>query len=195
MGPQPNQSNAVPFDPQESQALQLLRELPQQYELLGKISQGGMGAIYKARNRYTKTFFAIKVMRPETAKDEKALLRFCVEAKAASSLRHPHICQVHDFGLTENKMPYLVMDWIDGVSLRHKVERDGKVSAQDAIRIMQQVAQALGHAHQNKIIYRDLKPDNVMLTRDAEGRTIVHLVDFGIAKVLTDEDNEAQSQG
>lgn len=165
-----------------------LLELPKQYELLGKISEGGMGAIFKAQNRYTGAKFAIKVMRAEAAQKQNALERFKFEAKAASSLKHPHICQVHDFGLTENNMPYLVMGWIDGINLASKVNRDKALPAQEAIVIFQQVASALAHAHANKVVHRDLKPENIMLSRDPQGRTEVHLVDFGIAKELCDEE-------
>ena len=87
-----------------------LSELPQQYELLGKVSEGGMGSIYKARNRYTGNYAAIKVLRLESSRNRKAVQRFIFEAKAAGLLKHPHICQVYDFGITKSGMPYLVMD-------------------------------------------------------------------------------------
>jgi eukaryotic-like serine/threonine-protein kinase len=171
-------------------------DLPQQYELLGLISEGGMGAVYKARNRYTKAYVAIKVMKIDPAKQEKALQRFIVEAKAASSLKHPRICLVHDFGLTPSQLPYLVMDWIDGISLGKKIQRDKRLAAKDAIDLFQQITAALAHAHDNKVVHRDLKPDNIMLTRGVGGSTEVHLVDFGIAKVLIDDDADVtQSLG
>jgi serine/threonine-protein kinase len=170
-----------------------LQELPKQYELLGKINQGGMGSIYKARNRYTGALYAIKILHPEKGKDNKALRRFVVEARLASSLLHPNICKVHDFGLTESNMPYLVMDWINGITLGNKVMRDGRLSIQEAIRLFQQVSSALSHAHYYKVVHRDLKPDNIMLSRSADGRTEVQLVDFGIAKTLIEEDNSSRS--
>jgi eukaryotic-like serine/threonine-protein kinase len=174
----------------------LVIDLPQQYELLGQISEGGMGAVYKARNRYTGAFVAIKVMTINPDKQEKALQRFIIEARAASSLKHPRICLVHDFGLTPSNLPYLVMDWIDGISLGKKIQRDKKLAPNDAINIFQQITAALIHAHDNKVIHRDLKPENIMLTRDTGGTTEVHLVDFGIAKVLIDDDGEiTQSLG
>jgi serine/threonine-protein kinase len=172
-----------------------LDELPHQYEVLGKISEGGMGAIYRARNRFTGALFAIKVMLPEMARDTNALKRFSGEARAAMSMRHPNICQVHDFGITEQShMPYLVMEWINGICLATKVQRDGYLSIGETLFIAHQIAKALAHAHQNNVVHRDLKPQNIMISRDAGGRTQVHLVDFGIAKVLTDDDFE-QRQG
>lgn len=175
--------------------LMVLEQLPEQYELIKKVNQGGMGAIFQAQNRYTGAHFAIKIMRPDAAADQNALKRFIVEARAMASLKHPNICQVYDFGLTTNKMPYLVMDWIDGISLGKKVERDHQVNPVEALRIFQQVASALGHAHQNKVVHRDLKPENIMLIRDADEKTVVKLVDFGIAKVLSDEENVVPAEG
>jgi serine/threonine-protein kinase len=161
-----------------------LKALPEQYEILGKISQGGMGAIFKAKNRYTGALVAIKVLKAEASRSEKALARFVLEARSASSLNHPRVCQVRDFGLTTDQTPYLVMDWINGITLSKKVQADGPQPPAEAITIFQQICAGLEHAHGNKVVHRDLKPDNILLTRDADGRTLVHIVDFGIAKVL-----------
>jgi len=135
----------------------------------------------------TGAILAIKVMLPEIAQKRKNARRFLVEAKAATSLKHPNICKVFDYGTTENGMSYLVMEWINGISLGRKVIRDKRVSAPESIRIFQQIATALAHAHEHKVIHRDLKPENIMLTRDSEGRTQVTVVDFGIAKMLSDD--------
>jgi serine/threonine-protein kinase len=189
---QPNwtaERESKPFAASNPSEELIMRELPSQYTLLSKISQGGMGAIYKAKNRYTGAMVAIKVLLLEKAQGrEKAMQRFVTEAKAASSLRHPLICPVHDFGITENKVPYLIMDWIDGIALGKKITRDSNMQVGEALRVFEQVATALAYMHQNKVVHRDMKPDNIMLSRDAEGRTIVHLVDFGIAKVMPDEE-------
>ncbi len=164
----------------------LHNELPKQYTVLGKIRSGGMGAIYKVENRFTKQLCAIKVMRPEGAHDEQLRKRFIVEAKAASLLKHPNICQTFDFGVSENHTLYLVMEFLEGISLEQKVNRDGPLPAAEAISIFQQVSAALSHAHDCNVIHRDLKPDNIMLSRNgSDGGTIVHIVDFGIAKVIT----------
>jgi eukaryotic-like serine/threonine-protein kinase len=190
-----NQFNSIDWDKYQNQADLLLREIPSQYELLGKVSEGGMGAIYKARNRYTGTQYAIKVVLPGANENDKALQRFFLEARAASLLKHPQICQVHDFGLTASKMPYLVMEWIEGISLAEKVLRDQRISTQEALKIFQQIASALAHAHQHKVIHRDLKPENIMLSRDLLDRTEIHIVDFGIAKVLSDEESTNPTHG
>ncbi len=175
---------------------QQLPELPEQYQMIGKVSEGGMGAIYKVKNRYTGGSFAVKVLHKECANNEEMRQRFIGEAKSASSLKHPNICQVHDFGISKG-VAYLVMDWIDGVSLERKVRRDGPLIATEATHVFEQIAQALSVAHEHMVVHRDLKPENIMLTRsDSDGSTGVRIVDFGIAKVLkNDGDDVLKNQG
>lgn len=185
---EPTQAELSRLQSYQFRANQLAQELPPQYELFEKVGEGGMGFIFKARNRYTHALYAVKVLRSEFDHDQRALDRFMFEAKAASSLKHPRICCVHDFGLTASGIPYLVMDWIEGISLGRKVTRDKQISVPDALEIFQQIAAALMHSHQNKVVHRDLKPENIMLGFDEAGRTAVHLLDFGIAKMLSDED-------
>jgi serine/threonine protein kinase len=168
-------------------------ELPPEYELLEEVGEGGMGVVFKARHRVTNGVLAIKVMLPEIAQKRKNVQRFLIEAKAASSLKHPNICKVFDFGSTESGLSYLVMEWIDGISLGRKVIRDKRVPAAGAIRIFQQISTALAHAHERKVIHRDLKPENIMLTRDSEGRTEVKVVDFGIAKMIHEDADVTRS--
>jgi serine/threonine-protein kinase len=107
-----------------------------------------------------------------------------MEARAASLLNHPRICQVRDFGLTPTHVPYLVMDWINGIPLSKKVKVDGPQPTTEAVKIFQQICAGLENAHAHKVVHRDLKPDNIMLTRDTDGSTLVYIVDFGIAKLL-----------
>ncbi|MBK7836299.1 MAG: serine/threonine protein kinase [Candidatus Obscuribacter sp.] len=166
----------------------LQNELPKQYRVLGKIKSGGMGAIYKVENTFTQQICAVKVMKADQSENEILRKRFIVEAKAASLLQHPHICQTYDFGISENNVLYLVMQWLDGISLEQKVSRDGPVSVQETTVIFMQVATALAHAHEHNVVHRDLKPDNIMLSRDRSGGgTTVHIVDFGIAKMVKDD--------
>ncbi len=169
--------------------------LPEQYSVIGKVSEGGMGAIYKVKNCYTGGNFAVKVLRKECAYDEEMRQRFIGEAKSASSLKHPAICQVHDFGINKD-VPYLVMDWIDGISLERKLRRDGPLEQTEAINIFLQIAQALALAHEHAVVHRDLKPENIMLAGGGtDGHTKVQIVDFGIAKVLTEDGDAIKSQG
>ncbi len=172
-----------------------LTELPEQYELIRKVSDGGMGSIFEARNRYTGARAAIKVLRPESARNREAVQRFIFEAKAAGFLKHPAICAVYDFGITKSGMPYLVMDWIDGMSLHDVVKEAGKLSPTDAVPIFQQIASALAYAHKNKVVHRDIKPENIMISLNEVEHIQVHLVDFGIAKALSDAENGAETLG
>jgi serine/threonine protein kinase len=173
----------------------ILEQLPSQYEIEGKISQGGMGAIYKARNRYSGAQVAIKTIKLEVSNKEKALQRFVAEAQASARLKHPRICQVLDFGLTDSQIPFLVMEFIDGVPLGKKVLKEGRIMPPEAIAIFRQIAEGLGHAHGHKVVHRDMKPDNVMISRDEQNDPLVQIVDFGIAKVLIDDkEKEGGSQ-
>ena len=164
----------------------LQNELPKQYTVLGQIKSGGMGAIYKVENRFTKVIYAVKVINPEGAKDASMRQRFIAEAKAASLLKHTNICQTYDFGVSENHVLYLVMEWLGGISLQQKISRDGPLSESEMTTVLQQIAAGLAHAHEHNVIHRDLKPDNIMLSRDQSGGTVVHIVDFGVAKVISE---------
>lgn len=169
-------------------------KMPPQYELLQRIGRGGMGIIFKARHRFTGAQLAIKFLHANLVQDAEARKRFLFEAKTAMYLKHANIIQVHDFGISEGSVPYLVMDWIDGISLARKIERDGALNIDEALRIGMQTADALSYAHTQKFIHRDLKPENLMLTRDHEGRTSVRILDFGIAKALAGNESTCESQ-
>ncbi|CAN5601992.1 hypothetical protein BH11CYA1_BH11CYA1_28800 [soil metagenome] len=164
----------------------LQKELPKQYTVIGQIKSGGMGAIYKVENRFTKVIYAVKVINQEGAKDASMRQRFIAEAKAASLLKHPNICQTLDFGVSDNHVLYLVMEWLGGISLQQKVSRDGPLAESEVTTILQQIASGLHHAHEHNVVHRDLKPDNIMLSRDHSGSTVVHIVDFGVAKVISE---------
>ena len=164
-----------------------LLELPPQYEILTQVAVGGMGSVFRAKNRYTGANVAIKVMRSEAAQNQTAIQRFFLEAKATSLLKHSNICRLLDFGVGKNNgMPYLVMDWVDGINLEKKILSGYRFAMPEALTIFRQVASALAHAHQKKIIHRDLKPENIMVNYNANGQIEVQLVDFGIAKMFGD---------
>jgi len=139
------------------------------YEVLAKLGEGGMGEVYKARDTRLDRTVAIKVLPAPVADDPDRLRRFEHEARAIASLNHPHICQLYDIG-----PGYLVLEYIDGTPLR------GPVAAPEAVRQAIQIAHALEAAHDRGILHRDLKPTNVLITRDGT----VKLVDFGLAKLL-----------
>jgi serine/threonine protein kinase len=145
------------------------------YEILSPIGAGGMGEVYRARDsRLTRTV-AIKVLPPLLSSDERFKQRFELEARAISSLNHPHICTLYDVG-TQDGISFLVMEYLDGETLSHRLER-GSLPIEEALKIGTEVAQALQKAHSSGFVHRDLKPSNIMLTK-----TRAKLMDFGLAK-------------
>ena len=149
-----------------------------QLEILRLIGQGGMGAVYKARQPALDRFVALKVLPPATAGDPGFAERFNREARALARLNHPNIVAVHDFGKA-GTLHYLVMEFVDGANLR-EVERLGELTPEQALAIVPQICEALQFAHNEGIVHRDIKPENLLL--DKRGR--VKITDFGIAKMV-----------
>ena len=149
------------------------------YDLFEKIAEGGMGTVYKALDKSSGQIVAIKVVPPQVAKNPVLMKRFEQEYAAANTLQHPNIVRALEFG-THNSSPYLVMEYVDGDTLGQRIERDGKISETEAIKLIGQVAQALHKAHKQGLIHRDVKPDNVLVTSDG----VAKLVDLGLVKEL-----------
>jgi serine/threonine protein kinase len=147
------------------------------YDLLEKIAEGGMGAIYRGRHRESGAIVAIKVMAPHLTKNPLLLKRFEQEFRAASRLDHPNIVRALDYSDNGNR-PYLVMEFVEGESLGQKLEREGRMSEAEAIRLIAQVAQGLHRAHKQNLVHRDVKPDNILVTADG----IAKLADLGLVK-------------
>lgn len=147
------------------------------YDLLEKIAEGGMGTIYRARQRETGQIVAIKIMPSHTAQNPVLLKRFEQEFRAASRLDHPNIVRALDYG-ESSSMPYLVMEFVDGESLGQKLEREGRMNEQDAIKIIAMVAQGLHRAHKLNLVHRDVKPDNILVNREG----LAKLADLGLVK-------------
>jgi serine/threonine protein kinase len=147
------------------------------YDLLEKIAEGGMGAIYRGRHRDTGLIVAIKVMPAHMARKPVLLKRFAQEFRAASRLDHPNIVRALDYN-DSTSTPYLVMEFVEGESLGQKLERDGRMEEADALRIIAQVAQGLHRAHKQGLVHRDVKPDNILITRDE----VAKLADLGLVK-------------
>jgi len=135
------------------------------YDLLEKIAEGGMGSIYRGRDRRDGQIVAVKVMAAHIAANPTLLKRFEQEFRAASRLDHPNIVRALDYGDTGSS-PFLVMEFIEGESLGQKLEREGKMTEADAIRIIAQVAQGLHRAHKMNLVHRDVKPDNILIRND-----------------------------
>ncbi|HSS45173.1 MAG TPA: serine/threonine-protein kinase, partial [Thermoanaerobaculia bacterium] len=154
------------------------------YEILGKIREGGMGAIYKVRHRLLDEIRVVKVMRPQVSADEELKRRFIQEAKTATRLKHPNLGTIHDFALDEDGTAYLVMEFIEGVNFAELLALKGCPETGLALEIAHQALLALGYLHRRSVVHRDIAPDNLMLTHDQEGRPLVKLIDLGIAKAL-----------
>jgi serine/threonine protein kinase len=147
------------------------------YDLLEKIAEGGMGAIYRGRHRQSGAIVAIKVMAPHLTKNPLLLKRFEQEFRAASRLDHPNIVRALDYSDNGNR-PFLVMEFVEGESLGQKLEREGRMSEAEAIRLIAQVAQGLHRAHKQNLVHRDVKPDNILVTPDG----VAKLADLGLVK-------------
>jgi len=157
------------------------RILSGRYELLEKIGDGGMAVVYKGKDKLLNRFIAVKILRPEFTKDATFVENFKRESQAAAGLSHPNIVGVYDVG-REGNINYIVMELIEGDTLNKIIEREAPMDYRKVIDISKQVAAALRIAHKNKIIHRDVKPHNIMVTNDG----VVKLADFGIARAVND---------
>lgn len=158
------------------------------YEFLEFIGQGGMGSVFKVRDRKLETNLAVKLMSPELATNQESLKRFTQEAKAVSQLTHPNVVGIYGHGVAKNGSPYLLMDFIGGKDLSALLEKEVYLNAGRAIHIFIQIAEALAHAHEKGVVHRDLKPANIIISQTEQVTDLVKLVDFGIAK-MTNSDN------
>lgn len=154
--------------------------LGNRYELINKIGGGGMAIVYKAKCRLLNRFVAVKILRSEFISDEEFVNRFRIEAQAAASLSHPNIVSIYDVG-QEDDVYYIVMEYIDGVTLKDEINEQKKLDWREALSISIQICSALDHAHRNKIVHRDIKPQNILITREG----IAKVTDFGIARATT----------
>ncbi len=157
------------------------RLLAGRYELLEKIGDGGMAVVYKAKDRLLNRYIAIKILRPEFTKDPTFVENFKRESQAAAGLAHQNIVGVYDVG-REGNINYIVMELVEGQTLNEIIAKEAPMDYRRVIEITKQVATALRLAHKNKIIHRDVKPHNIMVTNDG----VVKLADFGIAKAVND---------
>ena len=178
--------------PQDGVAL--VRSLPgdivldKRYQMRRRLGQGGMGIVYKVRHIFLKSFHALKVILPDVVGDDQTMLtRFRQEAMAAAAIRHPNVIAVTDFGVIEDTMPYLVMEFIKGYSLQELLTTKGKLTPEQALTLMEPIAAGVQAAHQQNIVHRDLKPLNIMVHEDLPLREGVKVLDFGLAKIRSGE--------
>lgn len=154
--------------------------LGNRYKLLERIGGGGMAVVYKAKCLLLNRFVAVKILRSEFTDDEEFVKRFRVEAQAAASLNHPNIVSIYDVG-KQDDVQYIVMELIDGITLKEYISQKGALPWKEAIGIAIQICSALDHAHRNFIVHRDIKPHNIMITKDGMAK----VTDFGIARAVT----------
>jgi eukaryotic-like serine/threonine-protein kinase len=147
------------------------------------IGQGGMGKVFRVTHVHLSKVFALKLMNPG---NQKRLSRFRREAEALAKINHPNVVAVTDFGVI-NESPYIVMDYLEGMTLRFYLKMKGTLTEKEAIAIGRQVCAALHMAHNNNIVHRDLKPENIMIQWLTDGDMIVRVVDFGLAKLAEGE--------
>ncbi len=157
--------------------------LAERYKVIARAGDGGMGVVYRGEHIALHRRVAIKVLHPELNAMPEVVERFEREARAAAVLEHPNVVAVTDFGRTPDGMLFLVMEYIDGESLREALDARGPLALSEALDLARQVGAALARAHAAGIVHRDLKPENVMIVRREGEPDIVKVVDFGIAKV------------
>ncbi len=150
------------------------------YEILEKIGTGGMSDVYKGKDHKLNRFVAVKVLKQEFGENENFVSKFRIEAQAAAGLMHPNIVNVYDVG-EENDIHYIVMELVEGITLKKYIEKKARLSVKEAISIAIQVSMGIEAAHNNHIIHRDIKPQNIIISKEGK----VKVTDFGIAKAAT----------
>jgi serine/threonine-protein kinase len=159
------------------------RRLIDQYVLVEKIGEGGMGAVYLADQPTMGRRAVVKLLHPALSRDTQVAARFNLEARAAAALNHPHIVTVYNYGALDDGVLFLAMEHLDGRDLERTIEESERLSPARAVHIARQICDALAEAHARGVVHRDLKPSNVMLVTRGRDDEFVKVLDFGIAKV------------
>jgi serine/threonine protein kinase/ankyrin repeat protein len=152
------------------------------YEIVKRLGQGGMGAVYLARHVSLERTVAIKILLPELASNAEYVERFLREARTAGTLNHPNIVQIHDASVHEN-LHFFVMEFIEGINLKQLLQERGFLEEVEALKLIQQAAHGLAYAHSKHIVHRDIKPENLLLTPDS----VIKIADLGLAKWKSSE--------
>ena len=153
------------------------------YEIIDVVGVGGMAVVYRARCPVLNRYVAVKILKDEYARDPDIRKRFSIESQAVAKLSHHNIVSVYDVG-SENGTDYIVMELIEGITLKEYLQKKGRLSWQEAVFFAEQICRALVHAHSRGIIHQDIKPQNVIILRDGTAK----LTDFGIASFATTQE-------
>ncbi len=165
------------------------------YEILGKVGSGGMADVFRAKDNRLNRFVAIKILKQEYSEDTKFVARFRGEAQAIAAISHPNIVAIYDVGEymagVDNTMYYIVMEMVEGITLKKYIEEKKRLGVREAVGISIQIANGLEAAHNNNIIHRDIKPQNILMARDGTAK----VTDFGIAKAASSNTITANTMG
>lgn len=182
-GQPPPEPPSEPLDPLLGQLID------NRYQVESVLGAGGMGKVYAAVHLVTRRRFAIKMLHPEYSRYDEARRRFDREARVISTIDHPHIVELYDYGETPAGVPFLVMEYMEGTTLRSYLGKhtSGPMPVNQAVLIAVQMAQALQHVHERGVVHRDVKPDNIQLEVDDSQHMVAKLFDFGIARISSQE--------
>lgn len=166
------------------------RVIANRFTITSKIGAGGMGAVYKARQKGMDRHVAIKVLLKEFASNETVVKRFHLEALAVSKLNHPNTISIYDFGQTDDGILYIAMEFLEGMSLENAIRTEHQLSVKRALHVLKQVCLSLTEAHAQGIVHRDLKPDNIFLVKVGNDMNFAKVLDFGVAKLKQADQNQ-----
>lgn len=164
--------------------------LADRYEIVSKIGAGGMSDVYKAKDHVLGRFVAIKVLRTEFSEDRTFVAKFRTEAQSAAGLEHPNIVNIYDVG-SEDGLYFIVMEYVEGITLKTYIEKKGQLTFKESVSIAIQVARGIEAAHNKQITHRDIKPQNIIISKDGK----VKVTDFGIAKAITSNTVSTNAMG
>lgn len=164
--------------------------LADRYEIIESIGAGGMSDVYKAKCHKLNRYVAIKVMKDEFSQDKNFISKFRIEAQSAAGLTHPNIVSVYDVG-DENGIYYFVMELVEGITLKKYIEKKGRLSSKEAVSIAIQIAQGMEAAHNHHIVHRDIKPQNIIISKEGK----VKVTDFGIARAASSQTINSSAMG
>lgn len=168
--------------------------IDERYELGELLGAGAMGQVFAARDMVLGIDVAVKMMHPELARSRRQVDQFTAEAKVSARMLSPHMVKVLGLAVSRQGAPCIVFERLEGETLGERLARDGGLSLAETVEIVKQTARALTRAHMIGVVHRDVKPDNIFLTKDARGRVLVKLLDFGIAATLDADGTYASAQ-